>query len=860
MKVVTPILFLSGILFFTTVNSQVRSRQSINDNWKFIRSGVAYAEMPKLDDSKWELVSLPHTWNAHDPFDDDKTYYRGIGWYRRNLVLTAAQLQKKLFLVFEGANQVADIYVNGAFAKRHTGAYTAFSVDISPYAKAGENLVAVQVNNAHDPFVAPLSIGYASYGGLYRDVWLVETNRIHFDDVNTNASGVFITTSGVSSGSPSLLVKTTVVNDGDTPATFQLNNIVYDREGKVVNTFNRFWSIQPGTNGTVNLASEPLQNVKLWSPDAPYLYTVKSQLLVDGKIVDEVTNPLGFRWFSFDANNGFSLNGKPLVLRGTNRHQDMLGKGDALTLADHERDMRIIKEMGCNFVRLAHYPQVPAVLSLADSLGLLVWEETPVLNFITEDEHYERNNQASIREMIRQGFNHPSVIMWGSTNEILLYSKAGARIATHNNTAYLRAVRMQLKRLDSTVRAEDPTRYSTMAMHGSDDYYKYGLDSIPQVTSFNIYNGWYSGKLEDFGRDLDMYHKRQPYQVLFISEYGAEGEIRLGTERPVRMDYTTQYQRIFHECYLRQFRQRPYLGGTAIWNQFDFSQPNIGGPMPHRNQKGMVTWDRKAKDVFFMYKANWNPEPMVYIATRDWLHRAGTEGEASTIDVYSNAPQVTLYINGKKQPTLRPDDVKKCSWKVNLVDGENIITASATINGKTYSDRVIVHHRLYSSNLADAAFKNISINVGSLAQYAEANGNVWINDKPYTAGSFGYTGGVMQVFSRSEVIKNTDDEPMFYSYLDSIESYRADVPDGEYKVTLCFAEPKYVAAGQRVFDVSINDNKLITDLDLAAEAGFASAFKKTFVVQAKDGKGIQLKFTAKQGSALLNGLQVEKAR
>lgn len=863
------IYILTGYLFFTgfacIVNAQSqhgRTAFTIHDNWKFSPKGIAYAETVQANDSDWELVSLPHTWNAKDPFDDDRTYRRGISWYRKQLELDQRFFDKKVFLYFEGANQVTHVYVNGHFAGLHKGGYTGFALDITNYLSWKENssinTIAVQVNNAHDPFIPPLNVGYASYGGIYRDAWVITTDKLHFKDINNNSAGVYISTPSVSNERATVSVKTTVQNESNSQQTFQFVNTLTDKAGIVISTLSQSYTLNAGEQRELKLYSDAIRNPQLWSPDNPYLYKINSRLIVEGKVVDEVNNPLGFRWFNFDANNGFSLNGKKIVLRGTNRHQDMKGKGDALNFDDHKRDLQLIKDMGCNFLRLAHYPQTAEVLNLADQLGLLIWEEVPVVNFITNSDEFLHNTQAMIREMITQGYNHPSVILWGSANEILLHGPDGERIGRHNDSAYLQLARVYSTKLDSTVRAEDSTRYSTLAMHISGDYSKVGIDNIAQVAGYNIYSGWYSGKVEDFGNDLD--RRKRDGHVVFVSEYGAEGEIRLNTEKPVRFDYTTQYQRYYHENYVRQINQRPWLAGTAIWNQFDFSQPNIGGPAPHMNQKGMATWDRKPKDVYYFYKANWNLEPIVYIATRDWLNRAGEQGVASTIDVYANISEITLFVNGSSQKAKKINNEKRATWQVPLKEGKNIITASGKRNGKTYSDHVVVEYIPYEIDISKhgSSFKSIAINVGSNAQYLDPSGTIWIEDRAWQKGSFGYLSGRPRMLDRKVVIKNTDDEPMFYTCIDSLSGYRFDVADGQYAITLCFAEPDNLNKGDRVFTIRINDEVVSPPIDLAGDYGFAVAVKKTFLVNAKNGNGVTILFDVITGGAVLNGIKINK--
>lgn len=858
-----------GILPGLTLSAQSQRDKgrisfTIDDGWKYIPEGMAYAADPRRDDLQGEQVSLPHTWNAQDVFDDDRTYKRSIGWYRKELHIEKELAGRRVFLCFEGAHQVADVYVNGAFVGRHKGGYTAFTFDITGQVKwnkdgSGDALVAVQVNNAHDPYVPPLSIGYASYGGIYRDAWIIATGALHFTDVNTNSAGVYISTPDIASGKGTVSIRSAVANETDHTETFHFVNELFDANGGLIKSASMDFTLSPHQTMPVAATLDAGDHPRLWSPSSPYLYSVKSRLVSDGRIMDEVANRIGFRWFSFDPNKGFSLNGQHLVLHGTTRHQDMPGKGDALSSEDHERDLRMIKDMGANFIRLAHYPQAPKVLQLADELGLIIWEEVPVVNYMTLSPEFLANSEEMIREMIRQGYDHPSVVLWGSCNEILLYGKEGTRVQKHTDTAYVDGLKKYVISLDSTIRAEDPSRRSTMAMHLSDDYAIFGLDRITQVAGHNIYDGWYSGTLDDFGRDMDAIHRQEPGQNIFISEYGAEGEVRLNSARPVRMDYTEEYQRLYHESYLQQINDRPFLAGTSIWNEFDFSQPNIGGPASHRNQKGMVTWDRHPKDVYYLYKANWNPEPMVYIASRNWLVRAGEEHAPSTIDVYSNLDEVTLSVNGISQPLKKPNGIRKASWQVRLADGKNIIRAIGKDGGKTIADEVVIDYRAYNTSLATApSFQPVSINVGSNAQYFDASGNIWIEDRPYSKGSFGYIGGNASFFARGEIIKGTPDVPLYYSYLDSLQGYRLDVKDGRYKVTLYFAESKDLQPGQRVFDVTINGQTVEKDLDLAAAYGYARAIKKSYLVEASGSQGIQIHFLTKKGNALLSGIKVEQ--
>lgn len=852
-------ILLNVLLFcFTSLllNAQsVRQSETINDGWRFLNQGIAFGQNPTLvDDSTWGIVNIPHTWNATDPFDDAKSYDRGIGWYRKQLQLSKENLKgKKAFLNFEGVNQVADVFVNGIHVGRHKGGYTAFTFDITNALISGNSqLIAVSVNSAHDPLIPPLSVGYALYGGMYRDVWLITTNKVHFDLNNHGSKGVFITTPEVSDKSAKISVKGTIINEDSTKQDITINSIIYDASKNNVGSFVSKLTLNPEEKASYTHQIS-IENATLWSPDSPYLYSVESSISNNGKIIDKIENPLGFRWFSFDANKGFSLNGKHIKLRGTNRHQDKMAQGSALSNAEHRRDMQLIKDMGCNFIRIAHYPQDPEILKAADELGLLAWEEVPLVNYMTIHPEFLENSKNMLKEMIRQHFNHPSVIVWGSMNEIFLWGNNEDRIGKQTDSVYIKNVAKYAKELNDLILVEDSARYSTLAMHMSSDYDKVGIEDLPQIASYNIYSGWYGGKFEDFGKTFDRKHVKKPNQNIFISEYGAGGDIRLNSKEPKRFDFTGQYQRLYNESYLKQINERPFISGSAIWNQFDFSQPHVGGPIPHLNQKGMATWDRKPKDVYYFYKANWNPEPMIHIAEKDWMQRASiTEKENYEITIYSNLKKLDLYINGKKIGTKYPDAIKKTTWSVSLKAGKNNLRAIGKLNGKIIEDFVVIN----LSNITKES--SFAINVGSNAQYTDNVGLPWIQDASFN-GTYGYTNGTPKLLNRKYIIRGSNDDPMYYTYLEDVNKYKIKAANGTYNITLYFIENEKILSKERVFDVSINNNKVIENLDIEKEVGFCFGLEKTFEVEVKNNE-IVLDFNAISGKPVLSGIKVSKVK
>ncbi|MBA3655808.1 MAG: DUF4982 domain-containing protein [Gemmatimonadaceae bacterium] len=831
----------------------------IDADWLFFPDGVQFAEKPSFPDSAWSAISLPHTWNSLDPFDDQPGYRRGIGWYRKHLALPGSLKGKRIFLQFEGVNQVAVVYVNGAFVGEHKGGYTGFTIDITDQLRfdgaANSNVIAVQVDNSHNPFIPPLSVGFALYGGIYRNVSLIATDPVHVAFSDYGATEVYASTP---SASGVVMLHGSVRNDGASERAVAIRNSLHDARGTSVAEHGIRITVQAGASVQWEDTLRAISRPRLWSPDNPYLYTIRTDLSQGELVFDRVESRVGFRWYEFDPQRGFLLNGKKLLLRGTNRHQDYQGLGSALSDSLHERDMRSIKDMGANFVRLAHYPQDPAVLAAADSLGLLIWEEIPVVNYVTPGPEFAANAVRMLKEMIQQHFNHPSLIMWGMMNEVFLWSPEGFRIRKQADARYMESVRRFASLLDSVARADDPTRVTTMAVHGSGDYDTSGVSRITGVLGQNIYSGWYSGLFEDFGKQLDRRHAARPSEIMFVSEYGAEDDARVNSLAPERFDFSGTWMRRFHESYLRQINSRSWLAGTAVWSQFDFSQPETGGSIPYMNQKGLETWDRTPKDAYYLYKANWNPAPMVYIASRGWNRRLGL-AETQPIDVYSNLPRVELLVNGTSQGVKSPDDVHRATWEVHFASGQNKVAARGVGGTKTVSDRMEIEFTLRPPRLNDAAatVREIAVNVGGKAQYAQPSGPVWEGDQEYRTGDFGYSGGEARIFDKDLAIKDSPDTPLFFTYHSGIVSYRFDLPDGDYDLQLLFAEPD-AKPGERIFSVTANGRAVVNDLDLAARYGLARAVIINSGVSAKDGQGIDIKFSTRKGKAILNGIHVRK--
>lgn len=860
----------------TGVYSQERIKYSINSNWNFHQGGLesphkqSYRGLPVRMNEIWQKVSLPHTWNSCDPFDDDNTYYRGIGWYTNECMIDSMMEGRELFLYFEGVNQVAEVYVNGAFVGEHMGGYTAFCLNITDNAVAGViNHIAVKVDNSHNPSIPPLSVGYALYGGIYRDVWIIGTDRVHFDLEDHASSGVYITTDKVSGRSAEISLKYTVVNDTGSDRDLEVVHTVSSREnGTLIKKVRRSVSVPAGEKITREDEHIMIQDPRLWSPGDPFLYKVKSEILTDGKIVDEVTNPLGFRWYRFDPARGFFLNDQKLVLKGTNRHQDLEGKGSALSNAWHRADLKYIKDMGANFLRLAHYPQDPEVLRTADELGLLIWEEIPLVNHIDTSASFEENTKRMVREMIRQHYNHPSIIMWGSCNEIYLMDQHGNRASVQGDGQYASRTAELVYQLDRLIREEDPSRVTTLAMHISDDYRLFGIDTIAMVNAYNIYNGWYSGSVDGFGEWLDKMHHRYPDRPIFISEYGAGGDTRINSLAPERFDFSNQYQLKFHESYLQQIKDRQWLAGTAIWSQNDFSQPNTGGTLIHLNQKGVQMWDRKFKDLYFLYKANWHEEPVLYIADRYWKDRvyiADSRGNDSppharkhTIRVYSNAGTVELLQNFRSLGKKDTDRIGVAEWEVILEDGANYFLAETGKGSSRLQDCMQITLTRQESDLSSV--HEICINAGNSSFFTDEEGLLWLPDREFVPYTYGHTGGERKMVPKDLTIFNANgDLPLYNYYMEGLDRYRVDLSEGKYFVELFFMEPDpAIREGERLFDIFINGTRMFNDLDIFSLAGFGQALQLSCQVECKGSDGLVMDFISGKGKSILCALKISR--
>ncbi len=586
----------------------MRQIVKLNDNWIFVKG------TSDVTARNGETVNLPHTWNATDGQDGGNDYFRGACLYAKTLNKAELPIADRYYLELCGANSSADVYVNGEKLAHHDGGYSTFRVDIT--AQLAEKAeIAVIVDNSPNDTVYPQMADFTFYGGLYRNVNLICVNDSHFDLEYYGAPGIAITPTVVGKDakvSVSVYVKNIKPNQ-------KLVYTLYDREE------NELQKIE-STETTVEFN---IENVRLWNGKKdPYLYCCEAEIIDENGVLDNVCSRFGCRSFKIDPDNGFILNGVEYPLRGVSRHQDRLGIGNALLPEHHKEDIDLILEMGANTIRLAHYQHDQYFYDLCDEAGLVIWAEIP---YISKHMPTGRENTISqMKELVSQNYNHPSIVVWGLSNEISIAGSSPDLLENHTI-------------LNDLVHEMDPTRLTTIAavsMCNIDDPYL----QIPDVVSYNHYFGWYGGETDMNGPWFDKFHNKHPNIPIGMSEYGCEA-LNWHTSDPRQGDYTEEYQAYYHEELIKQLFSRKYIWATHVWNMFDFgADARSEGGENGQNHKGLITMDRKyKKDSFYAYKAWLSDEPFVHLCGKRYVDRVE---DVTKVTVYSNQPEVELFVNG----------------------------------------------------------------------------------------------------------------------------------------------------------------------------------------------------------------------
>ena len=614
---------------------------SLNENWTL--------SFPKGDHAT-EQVNLPHTWNAVDGNDGNGSYLRTTGVYTRTFTAPKQPREGgRTYVEVLAAALNSTVKVNGQVATTHEGGFSIFRADVTDLCHEGENELTIEVSNEDTPSMYPSSADFTFYGGLYRGVNLISVPNAHFDLDYYGGPGMMVTPVPTEDGGANFTIKSFVTNPADDLTVMYSIEDCFGREAA---------SAVRGSADTEVTIYVP--DAQLWSMDEPNLYTVVATLQRNNEEVDEIAANVGVRSFKVTPDEGFSINGVPTPLRGVSRHQDRVFEGNALTAEEHYDDAMLIKELGANTIRLAHYQHSQDFYDACDEIGFAVWAEIPFISVFKKGEGAHKHVMEEMKELIIQNYNHPSIMFWGISNEILIGGISQELVDTHHD-------------LEKLCKELDPTRLTTIA-HVSTTPVNGPMHHITDLESYNHYFGWYGGKMEQNGPWLDKFHAEHPDICIGISEYGTEGIINWHSNDPQCKDYTEEYQALYHEHLAQVFEDRPWVWATHCWNMFDFgcAARNEGG-VAGRNNKGLMTIDRKTKkDSYFVYQAYWSKLPMVHIAGRRHAQRAG---ETTEIKVYSNQDTVVLYVNGKEVGQQTAHRVFK--FNVALEEGFNTILAVA---------------------------------------------------------------------------------------------------------------------------------------------------------------------------------------
>jgi beta-galactosidase len=847
-----------------------RAETPLVEGWRFA-FGEQHTE--QSDAKGWQAVTLPHTWNrigGHTIKAADANDSRGKGWYQLTFRGGPnAEKPRRTWLQFDGASIVSDVWLNGVLLGRHAGGVSAFRFDVTDALRPGDNRLVVRTDNTAPDTkgsvtaeTLPMGGDWFMYGGLYRKVSLITTAPVHIDLGDHGGPGVYARTVSLEPGRARVEVVAKVRNDGGALQAIKVRTSLVDAKGKTVAS-----STEP-----LEMAVSALREVKtsldvakprLWNGVAdPYLYTVRVDVLAGPRTVDTVAENFGIRTMRFDPDKGFFLNGKLLALRGVNRHQETGANGWASTVAELERDYAIIKEIGANTVRLAHYQHPREEYALADRTGLIVWAEVPLVLLSapygepTATPGFIANAEQHLRELIRQNYNHPSIAVWSIANEPNI---ANVWMQPKPPTVPL------LERLAALSRAEDPSRPPVLAsccgtLPGSlmPTTPGKGLDSPPQavdVFGVNVYFGWYYANVADLSAYLDEVHAFYPKKSISVTEYGAGGALSQHTDNPLGgpiiaggRPHPEGFQSYIHEKTWPQLRDKSYLWASWLWNMFDFGTAiRMEGDLVDTNDKGIVSFDRTVKkESFYFYKAHWNPEPMIYLAGHRYTERASPVAD---VKAYSNAPTARLSLNGRDLGSV--DCVERiCLWRNVVLDkGDNALVVTASLKGKILRDNAVWRR---------------ARGPGTYRVLAGQLGVTQTSDGLYGSDNF-FTDGEGKLLNEPvrrnppppKVVQGAADQQIYLAYRTGRFSYELPLPDGEYELTLRFVEPvDKQAAGQRVFDVLVQGRVALADLDIAALAGSMRALERKVPLRVSGGKA-RIDFIPKAGAAILSSFSID---
>ncbi|SES11266.1 glycoside hydrolase family 2 TIM barrel-domain containing protein [Sphingobium sp. YR768] len=855
----------------------------LSSGWMFQLGDEA---QPPAQGAGWQPVEVPHSWNrigtyaagspAAATLNRKVDQTRGTGWYRLTLPANAISGTQRLWLEFGAASRTAEVWLNGKKLGDHAGGFSRFRFDATDaYQPGKDNVLLVKVDNRSPDDAGvqptlPLAGDFFVHGGLYRPVKMVVTQPAHFAMLDHGGSGVYAHTRAIDSGRATISVLGRFNNDAARPLRGQMLIRFLDKDGREV--ARQASPVQIAASGAAEARAElAIDNAHLWQGTAdPYLYTMVAELRdAKGAVLDSVSQFYGVRTMALDVDRGFILNGKPYPLHGVGLHQDIGANGWALTDADIKSMVATIREMGANTIRLTHYQHGPVVHDLADRLGLVLWDEIPLVSAWTlKSEEKEApkavadNARQQLVEMIRQNYNHPSVAVWSIANEVDFGPNRPGFIG--KQVEQVPDPRGLLTDLNALAKAEDPTRPTALANCCEDR----GMDGVPDVSGItdalgiNRYMGWYYGKAEDFSAVLDSQHRKHATQPLALTEYGGGGATSQHTDNPLGGpinpsggDQPEEYQAWLHEQIWPQISGKSYLWGSWLWNSFDFAtMVRKEGDSIDINTKGLATYDGAIrKDAWWYYRVNWSKAPAVQMAGKRYVDRAYG---ITDIKIYSNAPETELLLNGKSIGTMRGCAFATCVWPgVRLSAGSNHVEVRARFADGVRTDAVDWTLNADTAN----AFR-----IDSGAILAAKAGLRYGSDAFFEGGAAGTTDTRKSRWSpiQPAKIEGTADRDLLASFRSGDFRYHIPAKPGRYTVILHFVEPA-LEKGKRLFDVTVNGKTALAGLDVAAAAGGTLKAIERRVSATAGAEGIVLAFKPRVGEAVVSAIEVvptDKAR
>ncbi|WP_299099346.1 glycoside hydrolase family 2 TIM barrel-domain containing protein [uncultured Winogradskyella sp.] len=853
-------------LFLGVVFTCLSFSQSIT-----INSGWHYSE----NNTEWQTVNIPHTWNQLDAFDDTSGYRRGLGYYKKQIFISSTEKEEVHYLKFNAVNQEATVFLNGKKVGSHRGGYTAFVFNISEYIKYNTvNLIEVTVDNSHNEDIPPLDADFTFYGGIYRDVELIALPKQHFSLDDFASDGFYINYPQVSEENATVEVTGLLNNLSKKKEKVVVQFTLFDAEGSIVNTHSEKLKLKSQSNNKFVVTLPVVNTPKLWSPDNPYLYKLQMSLQdSEGVTLDSKSSNIGFRWASVDPKKGFFLNGKPIKLIGVNRHQDYENYGNAVPLSLQKEDINIIKEMGSNVIRFAHYPHARELYDKCDELGIIVWTEIPIVNKVTNSESFFATSINMQKEHIKQYYNYPSVIMMGYMNEIFLGLAFDKKESEEEKEARKIFTYDLAKQLEDLTRKEAPNHITVMALHFNELYNETKIADLSMLVGWNLYFGWYHDKIKDLGVFLDDQHQRFPNRSLLVSEYGPGADVRVSATHPSRYDYSQEYQLLLHSGYVNQVTEREFVSGMTAWNFADFGSEFRGETKPHINQKGLVQYNREPKEIYHWYQSVLKTEtPSVHVA--NYLKDITlVDTDAHEIVVFSNQEKGQLYVNDNYIKDINFETgIAKATVSFN--EGINTVKVE-TKNASHSTDFNAKIIKSLESNTVD----KLAINVGTHISFRdEVLGTTFISDRSYSQNLFGYVtdSGKCKRKLIPFNVSNTINDAVYQTVLLDCNTYKVDLADGSYKVTLYFVEPELKNKTKvlfnlttdtdnseadlmhRIFDIKLNDKKIANQFNMAKEYADKYGIEHSAKVNIANNEGLTISLNPIKGETVMSGILIEK--